>query len=643
MQETVKSARVFRFGVYEVDAATGELRKQGMRIRLQEQPAQFLLMLLDHAGELVSREEIRRKLWPPGTFVDFDQGLGASLRKLRQALGDDAETPRYIETIPKQGFRFVAPVERISAPPQAATAVLPIRAIAPPAPQAPPEFPQKKRNVSALWAVLAAACVLSFFLGWLLHVFRTAPVGLSVSAYTKITYDGVPKTLIGTDGSRLYFDSTWSDSIGQVSVTGGAISTVPVPIPYFAFPEDVSPDGSNFLIATNEKGFVLNRPQWNVRVSGGSLRRLPDGGGAAFSPDGNSVAFETAEGELWTARSDGSGAQKLVSGQSFPSLIESSAEGSTRFFSGRVAWSPDGGHLRFGSHDRLWEVSSSGANLHEVIPGWHLSSSQCCGSWTPDGRFFVFLDITRGPVAQPEIWALSERRGLIPRPPAPPVQLAAGPIGWGQPIPGRDGKKIFATGNTHLGALARFDQRTGQFQPFLAGISAQFVSFSKDGQYVAYVSYPAGVLWRANRDGTNPVQLTDPPINAMLPRWSPDGSQILFTDFSGGQMNAFLVAATGGSPQRLLPDDHEPLVDPNWSPDGKKIVFTTAGPFNRKGNCSNSGPCHSPGRHRGRIRGHLLAALVTRRPIHRCDPCRLNESEDLRPRDPAVVGTGSKG
>src|SRR3954451_6580658 len=154
MQEAAKSARVFRFGVYEVDAATGELRKQGLRIRIQEQPAQFLLMLLDHAGEVVSREEIRRKLWPPDTFVDFDQGLGASLRKLRQALGDDAETPRYIETIPKQGFRFVAPVERISAVPQELAAVLPIRAIEPPTPPASREPPRTRRHLSALWAVL---------------------------------------------------------------------------------------------------------------------------------------------------------------------------------------------------------------------------------------------------------------------------------------------------------------------------------------------------------------------------------------------------------------------------------------------------------------------------------------------------------
>jgi DNA-binding winged helix-turn-helix (wHTH) protein len=118
LQETAKPACVFRFGAFEVDAATGELRKQDLRIRLQEQPSQLLLMLLDRAGEVVSREEIRRKLWPPDTFVDFDQSLGTALRKLRQALCDDAETPRYIETIPKHGFRFVAPVEKISPMPQ---------------------------------------------------------------------------------------------------------------------------------------------------------------------------------------------------------------------------------------------------------------------------------------------------------------------------------------------------------------------------------------------------------------------------------------------------------------------------------------------------------------------------------------------
>src|ERR1700751_1949272 len=146
VHETTKSARVFRFGVFEVDAATGELRKQGLRIRLQEQPAQILLMLLNRAGEVVSREEISRELWPPDTFVDFDQSLGTAVRKLRQALGDDAETPRYIETIPKHGFRFVAPVERVSAVPPEPHAVLPFLVAEPPAPEIPQE-PQTTRRI----------------------------------------------------------------------------------------------------------------------------------------------------------------------------------------------------------------------------------------------------------------------------------------------------------------------------------------------------------------------------------------------------------------------------------------------------------------------------------------------------------------
>ncbi len=103
---------VFRFGIFEADLASGELRKQGLRIRLQEQPFQILILLLDHAGEVVGRDELCRKLWAPDTFVDFEQGLSTAIKKLRQALSDDAETPRYIETLPKRGYRFIAPVEK---------------------------------------------------------------------------------------------------------------------------------------------------------------------------------------------------------------------------------------------------------------------------------------------------------------------------------------------------------------------------------------------------------------------------------------------------------------------------------------------------------------------------------------------------
>ncbi len=217
------------------------------------------------------------------------------------------------------------------------------------------------------------------------------------------------------------------------------------------------------------------------------------------------------------------------------------------------------------------------------------SSRQCCGRWTPDGQFFLFL---RGVPVDEEtgsrgtIWALDERQKPIHRGRGEPFQLTTGPIAWGRPVPGKDGKTIFATGKAFRGQLSRFDTRTGEFVPFLGGSSIQGVSFSKDGRFIAYVSYPEGILWRADRDGSNPVQLTEPPSRAFLPRWSPDGSQIVFTEtgtdqgFSenGAGQRTYIVSAGGGTPRRLLPEYHESNVDPSWSPDGEKIVFSARFP-----------------------------------------------------------------
>src|SRR6476469_6233088 len=110
--------RRFRFGVFEVDATSGELRKSGVRLRLQDQPFQVLLVLLERPGELVTREELRQRLWPEGTFVDFDGSLNVILKRLRAALDDDPENPRFIETIPRRGYRFIAPVSIVDTTPE---------------------------------------------------------------------------------------------------------------------------------------------------------------------------------------------------------------------------------------------------------------------------------------------------------------------------------------------------------------------------------------------------------------------------------------------------------------------------------------------------------------------------------------------
>ncbi|MES2394145.1 MAG: winged helix-turn-helix domain-containing protein [Acidobacteriota bacterium] len=108
------SSRRFRFGTYEADAATGELRRQGLRVKLNAQPFQLLLLLLERPGQLLTREEISAQLWPDGTFVDFDHGLNSAINRIREALHDSAANPRFVETLARRGYRFIAPVENVS-------------------------------------------------------------------------------------------------------------------------------------------------------------------------------------------------------------------------------------------------------------------------------------------------------------------------------------------------------------------------------------------------------------------------------------------------------------------------------------------------------------------------------------------------
>jgi Tol biopolymer transport system component len=152
---------------------------------------------------------------------------------------------------------------------------------------------------------------------------------------------------------------------------------------------------------------------------------------------------------------------------------------------------------------------------------------------------------------------------------------------WDRPIPSRDGKKIFAAGITLRGELSRVDPKAGGLQPFLGGISVEFVSFSPDGKSVAYVSFPEGTLWKADRDGSNRVQLSGPPNYPYNPRWSPDSRQILFlSDTLDHHPVAYLVSTEGGTPRKVLGDEAY-TGDANWSPDGKRILLDWGGPNNQ--------------------------------------------------------------
>jgi Tol biopolymer transport system component len=242
---------------------------------------------------------------------------------------------------------------------------------------------------------------------------------------------------------------------------------------------------------------------------------------------------------------------------------------------GEISWSPDGSTIRFDRDNSIWEITSSGSNLRQLLLGRRPSDRTCCGRWSPDGGFFAFLGL--GPAGpHSEIYALDERFGLFRSRAKEPIQLTSGPIDWDEPVLSKDGKKIFATGSTRRGELDRLDPKSNQFRPFWGSISADLVAFSKDGQSVAYVSYPDGILWRANRDGSERVQLASPPLSPESVSWSPDNSQIAFmAPSTEGRRQAWTVPSQGGSPQRLLPGDNGQETDPSWSPDGSKIVFAT--------------------------------------------------------------------
>jgi Tol biopolymer transport system component/DNA-binding winged helix-turn-helix (wHTH) protein len=592
---------LIRFEGYVIDRPRWTLAWQGEPVALSRKTFDLLLYLIDHRERVVSRDELLQALWPE-QFIE-EGNLTQHIFLLRKELSRHESGRKIIETISGRGYRFTAPVEveeRTGAQERVEQQIvvnssnsvthitiqeeeieangnvvgLPLRARKISQPVVVPasslttgqdsiatRFGWTRsrglilRPAMAGWFLCCAAAVL---LALYLAIRSNDPAHLYISTYTQITTDGRAKFIGGTDGSRIYFTQPQTGSIAEVSVTGGVEAPVQLGIGD-AWSGGVSPDGSTLLIISQEGGQGPSDSLWSFRLVGGSLRHLANAVlSAAWSPDGEKIVYATANGDIFVMRRDGSEAHRIASPGSYLKSI---------------AWSPNGKTIRFSKEGLLWEMSLDGTNLRQLLPGWGKSPTQWSGEWAPDGRFFL--------VADGQIWVLRDGRGLSSNLRTNPVQLTFGPTVWDRPIPSFDGKKIFASGRTRRGELVRFDIKSKQFKPFLTGISAEFVVFSNDGKSVAYVSFPEGVLWRANLDGSNAIQLTEPPLYPKSVRWSPDGSQIAFVDRTANGADAIFVIASDGSgkPQRILAEDHHAETDPSWSPDGQKIAFSTAPNF----------------------------------------------------------------
>ena len=553
-----------RFGTFEVDLRLGELRKNGIRVKLTGQPFQILVILLEHPGDLVTREQLQGRLWPSDTFVDFDRGLNAAINRVREALGDSADNPRFVETLPRRGYRFIAPVDAGASPvsaqhgdPQSVGR-----------PQIDGGETIRKPLLQRHWALGLSGALLIVIVA-LSYWFSRPLMPPTVLGYSRITNDGRAKRfridalpVIATDGLRLYFteaaNSGMRSTLNQVSASGGETSPVSTPLDQNIELGDITPSHSALLLQTFDAG-ELEMPLWILPALGGAPRRLGAvrGRDAAWSPNGQMIAYAKGN-ELYVCNSDGTETRKLVA-----------ASGQVRW----PRWSPRGSALRFTVGSNLeWtsieEISVVGGRSYALLPRW--KHTYCCGNWTQDGKYYVFQSTSDSGT---NIWALREGTVLFRKGNREPVQLTAGPMDFGSPVSSVDGKRLFVIGEQPRGELLRFESKSGQFVPYVGGISAHGVDVSKDGHWVAYVSYPEGVLWRSKLDGSQRLQLTSLPMQPWLPRWSPDGKRIVFSAGVPGEPDRiYVVAADGGRPEQLTATNH-PETDPNWSPDQNSLVF----------------------------------------------------------------------
>lgn len=580
MEPGVEPKVSLRFGLYQVDLLRGVLSRQGVRVKLQEQPFRILALLLQKPGEIVTREDLRQQLWPEGTHVNFDGSLNAALKKLRAALQDDAENPRFIETVPRQGYRFLAPVQSVqgsstvavlSPNDSSATSdeTLEVRLHLQPefSPERAAELSKERRKaeLAAKWTDITLLTCAIVFGSWLLF-FIVYPVPRpSVERMTRITNAGGIDEWGGivSDGTRIYFlerdGGHWN--LMQTSVEGGNAEKLAAPFDntrIFA----ISPDHSQFLI-----GQFTRRddemPLWLWPVQGGEPRRMGEAVGhdPAWSPDGGQIVFVRGR-SLYTVHPDGTQLRELAHGPGLPHF---------------PAWSPDGETIRFSmdrredSSQAVWEMAADGSGLHPILASGRTPTSQSAGQWTADGRYFLFSGCE---TYDCNLWGIREAWNWFRRSHHDPVQLTHGPDSLHVAIPAQAGSRVFAFSFRSHRELQKIEPQSHRAESLILNANAEEAGISPDGHLALYTDRPDGSLWRSSIDGNQRLRLTKPPLVASAPHWSRDGKQILFTGVRAGYLRQiYFLSADGGALRAVLPEGRE-ASDADWSPDGTQIVVS---------------------------------------------------------------------
>jgi Tol biopolymer transport system component/DNA-binding winged helix-turn-helix (wHTH) protein len=570
--------KCLRFGAFELDMKAGELRKHGIRIRLQEQPLKLLFCLVEKPGTIISRQELAAELWPAGTFVDYEHGLNAAVTRLRQVLRDSADSPRYIETVARRGYRFVAPVTemRVSETELSSEAA---------------ESGSKPRLASVptrLWLALGTAAIsvalLSVFL--LLRPASTPPYYSAVPLTSEEGAQLCPS--FSPDGDRVAFswEGEKQDNLDiYVKQIGGGAPLRLTTDPGADLSPAWSPDGRSIA-------FVRLSPDNTAEVAlipsfgRGAERRLaqvaappPDYRDMrllSWSPDGRWLALAdsrstSAPFSLYLLSVDTGTKRRLT----FPPVAYDDFD---------PAFSPDGRHLAF--------VRRSGATAGDIYVLEVPQHRQALGEpkqltfdygpisspvWADHGRALLFTRY--GLLDQHSLWKI-----ILSRPaPVEPLPIAAdNAVGLALSLRGDRLVYTRQTKKTNIWAvdLPAVPSARGPAMPrpwLVSSQEAASPSFSPDGEQVAFQSSRSGwsEIWLADRDGSHLRQMTELSGSiAGFPHWSPDGKRIVFHSRQHTYARLFLLDISTARAQPLA----YPAVDDflaSWSHDGKWIYFSS--------------------------------------------------------------------
>ena len=567
MPRTAPTSKSAQFGVFELDLLSGELRRQGVRIKLQEQPLKILQFLLENPGQIVSREQLRSQIWPADTYVEFDQGLYSAIARLRDTLGDSSESPRFIQTVARRGYRFIAPV----------TIAPPLPAVKSPKPTDQPSRAKtldfRRVLTSVLAGLLGGALLLTIVFAfdiagareWLRS--RTAK---NVQVQRITDFVGVKESpAISPDGKTVAFVAPINGrrQIWVRLLAGGS----PLQLTH----EDTdheqprwTPDSSSLLYFNPNPSPGEPGTLWEIPALGGAARKIASAvAGGDVSHDGRSIAtfqLRGADVALVAISSDGTLLREI---KRFQKLY---AYATPR-------WSPDD---RWIAYERGWGyvfdfaiqvIAADGGEAQDVAHGEVFRGF----SWLPDGSRLVYSSSFGSTILYPPIFNLR----IVGRSGARDRQLTFGEVSYVEPdvVGGRlaasrvriqsDIWSLPVSGSPKQNTedAQRITHQTGQ---------AQTPSVSPDGKELVYLSDSGGHgnLWVATTDGYKARQITfehDSSVVIGVPIWSPAGDRVVFILTRQGRTGEWLVSPDGSNLRQLVRLGSGAV----WSPDGKWLYY----------------------------------------------------------------------